>query len=209
MFVYDEWLNLMHQGGPLMWVIFATALIGVTLLVWQAWRLSALMRGARMDFEGLLAQRGQVELPSLTRRASPVAELILRLDWPDILNQEDLAKEMNIHFAQILPRLEGALPTIATLGALLPMLGLLGTVTGMINVFEAIALHGSGKPEHMAQGISQALLTTAGGLISAIAIVFAHHLLSRRAHTVMALTSQAMQVLLHRDLTKLKQVYGV
>ncbi len=208
MLVYDDGLRLMHQGGPLMWVIFATTLIAVTLLVWQAWRLSALLRGARMDFDGLLAQRDRVELPSLTRRASPVAELVQRLDWPDILNQADMAKEMSVHFTQILPRLEGALPTIATLGALLPMLGLLGTVTGMINVFEAIAVHGSGEPEHMAQGISQALLTTAGGLICAIPVIFAHHLLSRRAHAVMALTSQAVQVLLHRDLAKLKRVYG-
>ncbi|MFW2372652.1 MAG: MotA/TolQ/ExbB proton channel family protein, partial [Gammaproteobacteria bacterium] len=89
--------------------------------------------------------------------------------------------------------------------ALLPMLGLLGTVTGMINVFEVIALHGTGKPEEMASGISQALLTTASGLIFAIPVIFLHHLLSRKVNELMVTTSQTMQILIHKDIDTFKQ----
>jgi biopolymer transport protein ExbB len=92
-----------------------------------------------------------------------------------------------------MPKLEGTLPTIAVIGGLLPMLGLLGTVTGMINVFEVVAVHGTGNPQEMAYGISQALLTTASGLIIAIPVIFCHHLLSRRLRYTLAVTEQSLQ----------------
>jgi len=81
------------------------------------------------------------------------------------------------------------------------MLGLLGTVTGMINVFEVIAIQGSGDADAMAGGISQALLTTASGLIIAIPVIFCHHLLANRVNALMDITGQAMQVVLHRDIS--------
>jgi len=81
---------------------------------------------------------------------------------------------------------------------LLPMLGLLGTVTGMINVFEVIALHGTGNPQEMAFGISQALLTTASGLVIAIPVIFFHHLLVQRLQMVLAATEQSLQVVLSK-----------
>ena len=81
---------------------------------------------------------------------------------------------------------------------LLPMLGLLGTVVGMINVFEVIALHGTGDPQEMANGISQALLTTASGLIIAIPVIFAHHLLVQRLQALLATTEQSLLVVMNR-----------
>ena len=102
---------------------------------------------------------------------------------------------------ELMPRLEGMLPTIAVLGSLLPMLGLLGTVVGMIEVFEVIALHGTGNPQEMANGISQALLTTASGLIIAIPVIFFHHLLVRHLRYLLALTEQSLLLVYHRDET--------
>jgi biopolymer transport protein ExbB len=112
---------------------------------------------------------------------------------------------MNVHVADIALKIEGSLPTIATIGSLLPMLGLLGTVTGMINVFEVIAIHGSGKPDEMAHGISQAMLTTATGLIIAIPVIFMHHLLTRRQTLIMTNLLQSMQIILHHDLDVIKK----
>lgn len=83
------------------------------------------------------------------------------------------------------------------------MLGLLGTVTGMINVFEVVAVHGTGNPQEMAYGISQALLTTASGLIIAIPVIFSHHLLSRRLGYILAVTEQSLQHIQQKDLTSL------
>ena len=104
-----------------------------------------------------------------------------------------------------MPRLEGSLPTIAIIGSLLPMLGLLGTVTGMIEVFEVIAIQGSGEAQEMANGISQALLTTASGLIIAIPVIFSHHLLSRKLRYVLALTEQSMHAVYCQDINARKK----
>ncbi|MDN3684716.1 MotA/TolQ/ExbB proton channel family protein [Vibrio sinaloensis] len=67
------------------------------------------------------------------------------------------------------------------LAALAPMLGLLGTVTGMIETFQVITLFGSGDAKVMAGGISTALVTTVMGLVAAMPLLLAHNLLSTQA----------------------------
>jgi biopolymer transport protein ExbB len=79
-----------------------------------------------------------------------------------------------------LPRLERFLPALNILGAVAPLLGLLGTVTGMIETFRVITLHGAGDPRMMSGGISEALVTTMLGLSVAIPIMLVHTFLRRR-----------------------------
>lgn len=85
-----------------------------------------------------------------------------------------------------MPRLERFLPAIKVLAAIAPLLGLLGTVTGMINTFQVITVHGTGDPRLMAGGISEALITTQLGLAVAIPILVISALLGRRAQTIAA-----------------------
>ena len=73
------------------------------------------------------------------------------------------------------------LVVLSTIGNVAPLLGLLGTIVGMITAFEAIAVAGTGDPQAVAGGISQALVTTATGLIVAIPTIVAHRFLARRA----------------------------
>lgn len=202
--IQHEFLSLMSRGGPIMWVIFIVACIAMMLLIWEGLRGVVLMKSAHLNYQQLRTDSDY--LPTL-QDVSPIAQLLAATHWPDVQTKEDMAKEFNIHLAEIMPKVEGRLATIAVLGSLLPMLGLLGTVTGMINVFEVIALQGSGKPDEMADGISQALLTTASSLIIAIPVIFFHHLLSRRVSALMTLTHQAVQLVLHRDLASLKEVH--
>jgi len=84
-----------------------------------------------------------------------------------------------------LPRLERFLPTLSVLAAIAPLLGLLGTVTGMINTFQVITIFGTGEPKLMAGGISEALITTQLGLAVAIPIMLLHHFLERRVDKVL------------------------
>jgi len=205
MTIGNEFLSLMSSGGPIMWVIFGVACIAMAMLIWEGLRSHSLMKNARLDYHRLRSSGD--DLPIANNCASPIALILAATHWADIQSKEDVAKEINIHLAGLTPKMEGSLATIAILGSLLPMLGLLGTVTGMINVFEVIALQGSGKPDAMADGISQALLTTASGLIIAIPVIFLHHLLSRRVNALMTITHQAIQLVLHRDVTVLKNEY--
>ncbi|MEQ8939337.1 MAG: MotA/TolQ/ExbB proton channel family protein, partial [Gammaproteobacteria bacterium] len=74
--------------------------------------------------------------------------------------------------------------TMALLAALAPLLGLLGTVTGIIETFQSITLYGTGDPRVMSGGISQALVTTVMGLLVAIPLLLFHSFLSSRSNTL-------------------------
>ena len=82
-----------------------------------------------------------------------------------------------------IPQLEKNLPVIGTIGMVAPLLGLLGTVTGMIRAFTTIALEGTGDPQALAGGISEALLTTAAGLTIAIPCLVAYGLFDARVNS--------------------------
>jgi len=82
-------------------------------------------------------------------------------------------------------RLNSSTFVIRNLAALLPLLGLLGTVLGMLLTFDVIARHGTSSPSLLAGGIRQALLTTQAGLFSALLLLFFHHLLLSRLRTLM------------------------
>jgi biopolymer transport protein ExbB len=79
-----------------------------------------------------------------------------------------------------IPAQERFLSTLGVLASIAPLLGLLGTVTGMIHTFELITFHGTGDPRMLSSGISEALVTTMFGLGVAIPIMLAHSLISRR-----------------------------
>jgi len=81
---------------------------------------------------------------------------------------------------QEIPVLERNLSTLSTIGNITPLLGLLGTVFGMVKAFNVIAIMGVGKPEALAGGISEALLTTAFGLSIAIPTIVVYNYLSHR-----------------------------
>ena len=82
-----------------------------------------------------------------------------------------------------IPAIERFLSTLGILAGIAPLLGLLGTVTGMINTFHVITYYGTGDPRMMSGGISEALVTTMLGLAVAIPIMLAHTFLSRRVET--------------------------
>ena len=197
--LYINFLDLMARGGPVMWVIFFVAWVAIIMLVERGLRLYTWRRQALKD--QLRLQSDKTYLPGFSQSSngSLIAALNKKINWEDVNDNNDVAEQFNIQLAELLPRLEGTLPTIAIIGSLLPMLGLLGTVTGMIQVFEVIALQGTGDPQEMAHGISQALLTTASGLIFAIPVIFFHHLLVRRLRRVLAITEQSMHAVYAQD----------
>jgi len=191
-----EFNQLMQSGGPIMWVIFVVAWLAFIMLIERSLRIVAWRKKAIAD-QALLDNQTELKAPHAHQqlKGSPIALVLGNISWSEVNSREDLAEGMNTHLAELMPRLEGTLPTIAIIGSLLPMLGLLGTVMGMIEVFQVIAVEGTGNAQDMAGGISQALLTTASGLIIAIPVIFAHHLLARQLRYVLAVTEQSMHTL--------------
>ncbi|MEZ4601035.1 MAG: MotA/TolQ/ExbB proton channel family protein [Syntrophotaleaceae bacterium] len=103
------------------------------------------------------------------------------------LGQSQQVLENALHEAllQQIPRFERFLPTLAMFAGIAPLLGLLGTVTGMIGTFQVINLFGTGDPRMMSGGISEALITTQLGLVVAIPILFVHHLFERKVDLIL------------------------
>ena len=97
---------------------------------------------------------------------------------------EDLEAQLEDVLSSAVPVLEQNLSTIKLLAAVAPLLGLLGTVVGMIETFQSITLFGTGDPKLMAGGISQALVTTMLGLIAAVPLLFVHNILESRSRGI-------------------------
>jgi biopolymer transport protein ExbB len=103
---------------------------------------------------------------------------------------ETLELKLDEAILQETPRLETMLGYIKLLAAVAPLLGLLGTVTGMIETFQSITLFGTGDPKLMAGGISQALMTTVLGLVVSIPMVLLHTLLSSMAKSLIEILEE-------------------
>jgi len=103
-------------------------------------------------------------------------------DEPKELLEEILLEKI----VEIQPRVERMLPIIAVTAATAPLLGLLGTVTGMINTFKLITIFGTGDAKSLSSGISEALITTEFGLIVAIPSLILHAILHRKAKAIMS-----------------------
>jgi len=99
---------------------------------------------------------------------------------------DDIEESLYEKYLEALPRLTRGLPLIAIASATSPLLGLLGTVTGMITTFNQITLFGTGDARSLSGGISEALITTAFGLIVAIPALILHALLSRKVQGIRA-----------------------
>jgi biopolymer transport protein ExbB len=156
-----------NQGGSIGYLILALGVIGLLIV---ARRLIGLILARRAvdrqtdsdtpDAKNPLGRLQQIAMEHETEDPESIA---IRLD-------EQLAEESSL--------LSRGLPTLAVLAAVCPLLGLLGTVTGMIETFQSITLFGTGDPKLMSGGISQALVTTQLGLAVAIPLVLLHSLLT-------------------------------
>lgn len=179
---FSEWLE---SGGVLVWPILA---IGVLALLLAAERLIFFLR-IRANSETILQQVTRyVEFDQVkqgqqycqTMKKSPTCQILDSCLKNIGQSQQVLDNALEEALLCQMPRFERFLPTLAMFAAIAPLLGLLGTVTGMISTFQVITVFGTGDPKMMSGGISEALITTQIGLAVAIPIMFIHHLFERR-----------------------------
>jgi biopolymer transport protein ExbB len=188
------------KGGPVMWPLLLLSVLGITVAIWrwlalrQATRnVPALMRDLRAklvagDVTGAIAACESVGGPvaaivksGLLRHGRPKDEVEMGL-------QDASAHELSV--------LERGLPILATIATIAPLLGFLGTVTGMINSFDALAEVGLNNPAAVASGISEALITTAAGLIIAIPVQMAYNYLVTRVNDLVRSMESAANLVL-------------
>ena len=168
-----------QQGGIVGYVIIVLGLLGVLVALE---RLRSLWRASR----GIHAQ-----LRSSTADTDNALGRILSVyDINRSVDNETLERKLDEAILREAPLLERWQGWIKVLAAVAPLLGLLGTVVGMIRTFQAITLFGTGDPKLMAGGISQALVTTVLGLCVAIPLVLLHSLVASRSKTLVEILEE-------------------
>jgi len=136
------------------------------------------------------AVRSQMRKPDAPRKGNPLGRVLMAYQDNQSADVETLGLKLDDAILKELPRLEWGLNTVRVLAAVAPLLGLLGTVTGMIIVFQQITLFGTGDPKLMAGGISQALVTTVLGLVAAIPLLLLHALASGQSRGVVQILEE-------------------
>ena len=165
-----------RQGGVIGYVILALGAIGLLLGVE---RLVVLIHASRQAQRAAADSSGELKHPINTLRSVANA--------PEYLADVDaMSAKMDEIVTTAGQQLRRGLPTLAIFAAVSPLLGLLGTVTGMIETFQVITLFGAGDPRLMSGGISQALVTTQLGLAVAIPLLLIHSWLQGRANSLIA-----------------------
>jgi len=133
---------------------------------------------------------------------NPIGQILSIYEQNKHLDLESLEMKLSEIAVQYLPKVERRIGTIKLLAMLSPLLGLLGTVTGMILTFQAITLFGTGDPRIMAGGISQALMTTVMGLCCAIPLLLCHNFISSRSQKLTQILEEQTAGLLAKRLLK-------
>ena len=159
-----------EAGGPVLWGILLVTMIMWTLIIERFWYFKNLM-------------------PALSNKALK--------QWNDISNKGDWFS-MRVRdqiISEVSTETRKFILTIETMMQILPLLGLLGTVVGMIKVFDVMTFFGTGNARLMASGVSQATIPTMAGLVAAISGVYIANLLKRKAED--EINKVADQLIIH------------
>jgi biopolymer transport protein ExbB len=181
--------NLFAKGGPMMWVLLVLALLGLMLVIERTLYLHRGQIRAKAFVDGIkniLAKRRLVEALTVCEETpGPVAAVTKAA----LLHADDSAEVMRFHVQEAavveLPALERRLGAIAAVAQVAPLVGLLGTVIGMITTFVAFERGGNyALAGALSAGMWQALLATAGSLMLAAPMHLAYHFLSGRVRSI-------------------------
>lgn len=178
-------VDILISGGPVMIPLGILSMVALAIIIERLWMLRSrnfLQPATVQTLSGLLASnkfRGSVEY--CRRHPGPFTGLVTALVENRQAPYDELKQILEDTGRLELMGLQRGLPALATIVAGAPLLGLLGTVIGMIKIFAVVATAGSGITEQLSSGISQALITTATGLVIAIPALFTHSYLESRA----------------------------
>lgn len=164
-----------HQGGTVGYLITVLLAIGLLIALERILVLSAV--GAKM--------RSQLKNLSNPSEGNPLGRILKVYHDNKNADVENLELKLDEAILRETPKVDRGIGLIKLFAAVAPLMGLLGTVIGMIQTFQQITLYGTGDPKLMAGSISLALVTTALGLICALPLLFVHSIVQSRAKSIL------------------------
>jgi len=198
----------LKKGGVVMVPLLAIGAAAVLLSLWKLLELARIP--TRPTVPGVLEQvrAGDVDGAHATARRlpEPMSSLMREGIEHREAAKDHLEEILHEHVLSCIPRLERHLGTLAVFGGVAPLLGLLGTVTGMIHTFQLVTIFGSGNAKLLSAGISEALVTTECGLAIAIPVLLVHAFLVRRVRSIVGAMERMAVDFVHG--LKLKRTNG-
>jgi biopolymer transport protein ExbB len=199
-------VEIVIAGGWLMLPIILCSILAIAIVIERFWTLNVNRVAPRYAVGQIWTWIKNNELDSTRLRELRLASPLGQILAAGLLQARQGRDAMNSAISQsaavVIHELERYLSTLGTIAAITPLLGLLGTVFGMIRVFTEIMVQGTGNPNALAGGISEALITTAAGLCVAIPAYACHRFFVRRVDTlVLALEQESGKLVdaLHGD----------
>lgn len=190
-------MELIRAGGVVMYALVPMSVVALAVILERLFVLHRTPSEEQIErdleqLEGVVRERGEQAAAEQCASSRGFANFVFaalmkRFDTLVLeeRSRDDIRDELTVTTATSARKYLGRfLGVLATIGTVAPLLGLLGTITGMITAFEAIARAGTGDPQVVAGGIAEALITTAAGLIIAIPTIILHRYLAVRAEGV-------------------------
>ena len=168
-----------HQGGVVGYAITVIGIFGILLAFYRLIVLASI--GSKVNAQLKSAKANE---------NNPLGRVLKIHEANPTMDTETLELKLSEGIMRETPKLESGLPLLKIIAAIAPLMGLLGTVTGMIVTFQAITIFGAGDPKAMAGGISTALVTTVQGLVVAIPVVLMHTLVNVRAQRIIHILNE-------------------
>lgn len=193
-------LDLIIMGGWWMAPIVLASIIALGIILERSWSLrrSRVLPPGVVDELEKLVQNRELSMDKLRVIAerSPLGRVLSAGLVPFVISREEMKARIEDAGRHVAHELECCLPTLGTIAMISPLLGLLGTVVGMILTFEVLTTQGIAKPNELAGGISTALITTAAGLIVALPALIAYRALRAQVdRLVIDMEREAMRLL--------------
>jgi biopolymer transport protein ExbB len=191
--------EVVRAGGPLMWPIILCSIAAAAIVLERLWTLQdrrVLPRELTQKVWQLI-ESNQVndKVIQALEQNSPLGRVLAAGLANRHRPREVIMERLEDTGRHVIHELERFLNTLGTIAAITPLLGLLGTVTGIIKAFNAIQAGGMGDPRALSGGIAEALITTAAGLVVAIPALFAYRALRSKVDSiVIAMEKDAIQL---------------
>ncbi len=187
-------VEIVRAGGWLMLPIILCSIVAIAIVIERFWTLNTRRIAPRYTVGQVWTWIKNNELDSSRlrelRTTSPLGQLLAAGLVNARHGRQAMVHAIEQSAALVVHEMERYLNTLGTIAAITPLLGLLGTVIGMIRVFTEIMVQGTGNPNALAGGISEALITTAAGLTVAIPSYAFHRFFMRRVDSLVLLLEQ-------------------
>jgi|TARA_R110001599_G_scaffold266002_1_gene466691 biopolymer transport protein ExbB len=199
-------LDLLKPGGIIMFPLLLCSVLALAIIIERFWTLRVSRLAPKSLVQGLWASIRKKELNARKikelKEAAPLGR-VLAAGLVNAKHGRDIMKEsIQEEASHVVHEMERFLTALGTIAVITPLLGLLGTVIGMIKVFAQLQLEGAGNAAALAGGISEALITTAAGMTIAIpALIFHRYFLRRVDEIVVDMEQESLRLVevLHGD----------